>query len=40
MKAMWMGFAAAIILAVAAGVVLNATGQTSAERFATSNVRL
>ena len=39
-KSMWMGMLASIIIAIGAGVILNATGETTKERFATDNVRV
>ena len=39
MRAMWMGFAAAIIIAIAAGVVMTTTGQSTAERFSSESTR-
>jgi hypothetical protein len=40
MKAMWMAFAAIIIIAAAAGAVLNNVKFSSADRYSTANVRL
>lgn len=40
MKAMWIGFAAAILIAVVSGVVVNELGPTSAEAFSTDSTRL
>ncbi|HEX9702113.1 MAG TPA: hypothetical protein VGA19_04630 [Rhodospirillales bacterium] len=40
MKSFWIGAAAAVIVAVIAGVGLNATGQSSAQKFSSSAVRL
>jgi hypothetical protein len=40
MKSVLQGLAAAIVIAVVAGVVLNATGQSSANKFTTSSTRL
>ncbi len=40
MKSFWTGAAIAVIIAVVAGVALNVTGQTSAEKFSTSATRL
>lgn len=39
MKALWLGMAAAVIIAVVAGVVLDAVEETSGERFSTSSTR-
>jgi hypothetical protein len=40
MKALWMGIAGAIVVAVIAGIVLTAVQQPSAQKYATENVRL
>jgi hypothetical protein len=40
MKAMWLGFAAAILIAAAAGVALDYYGDSSAERFSAGDTRL
>ena len=40
MKAFLAGTVAAIVIAVAAGVVLNSLGLSTADTFATPNVRL
>lgn len=40
MKAMLLGFAAAALIALGAGVVLNATNMSSAERYSGQSVRL
>lgn len=40
MRAMWLGFAAAIVIAVVSGVVVNSTGDTAAERYSTESTRL
>ncbi len=40
MRAMWIGFATAIIIAAAAGTILQYTGGDSAHRYSTSNTRL
>jgi hypothetical protein len=40
MKAMWMAFAAIIIIAATAGVVLDNVEFSSADRYSTSNVRV
>jgi hypothetical protein len=40
MKSFWTGAAIAVIIAVVAGVALNVTGQTSAQKFSTSATRL
>ena len=40
MKSVLQGLAAAIVIAVVAGVVLNTTGQSSANKFTTSSTRL
>lgn len=39
-KSFWLGTAAAIVIAIIAGVVLNVTGDSSAQRYSTVNVRL
>lgn len=40
MKAMFLGFAAAALIAVGAGLVLTAMQTSSAQRFSTQAVRL
>lgn len=40
MKAMWLGFAAAIIIAVISGYAVNALGPSSAEAYSTDSTRL
>ena len=40
MRAMWLGFAVAIVIAVIAGVSMNYFGDNAAERFSTSSTRL
>jgi len=40
MRAMWLGFAAAIVIAVVSGVLVNNAGDSSAERFSTESTRL
>ncbi len=40
MKALWMAFAAIIIIAAGAGVVLNNVEFSSADRYSTQNVRV
>ncbi len=40
MKAMWLGFAAAILIAIAAGVVLDHYQDSAADRFASRDTRL
>ncbi len=40
MKAMWLGFAAAIVIAIVAGVVLNGLDTSSAEVHASKSTRL
>lgn len=40
MKSFLIGTAAAIAIAIVAGVVLNTTNITSAEKFSTTSVRL
>ena len=40
MKAFIMGSAVAIVIAIVAGVALNATGPSSADKFSTDSVRL
>jgi len=39
-KSFWLGTAAAVIIAVIAGFVLQSTGKTSGEAFSTSSTRL
>lgn len=40
MKAMFAGFAAAIVLAIGSWAVLNQMGFSAADRYSTENVRL
>jgi hypothetical protein len=40
MKSFWLGTIGAIVIAIIAGVALNLTGDSSAARFSTVNVRL
>ncbi|MEK7246560.1 MAG: hypothetical protein AAB223_11135 [Pseudomonadota bacterium] len=40
MKSVLQGLAAAIVISVLAGVILNVTGQSSANKFTTTNTRL
>ena len=40
MRAMWIGFAVAIIIAAAAGTILQYTGGESANRYSTGSTRL
>lgn len=40
MRAMWIGFAVAIIIAAAAGTILEFAGGDSANRYSTSSTRL
>lgn len=40
MKAMWLGFAAAIVIAIVSGIVVNELGPSSAEAFSTDSTRL
>jgi hypothetical protein len=40
MKSVLQGLAAAVVIAVLAGVVLNVTGQSSANKYSTANTRL
>ena len=40
MKSVLQGLAAAVVIAILAGVVLTATGQSSANKFTTTNTRL
>lgn len=40
MKSVLQGLAAAVVIAICAGVVLNVTGQSSANKFTTSSTRL
>ena len=40
MKAMWMAFAAIIIISATAGIVLNAVEYSSADRYSSPNVRV
>ena len=39
MKSLWMGIAAAVVIAVVSGVVLNSISVTTADQFSTSNTR-
>ena len=39
MKAMWLGFAAAIAITIVAGVVLISVETTTAEKYASSSTR-
>ena len=39
MKSLWMGIAAAIVIAVVSGVVLNSIGVTTGDQFSTANTR-
>lgn len=39
-KSFWIGTVAAVLIAVVAGVVLNATAVSTGEKFATSSTRL
>ncbi len=39
MKAMWLGFAAAIAVAIVAGVVLTSVETTTVEKYASSSTR-
>jgi len=40
MKSFWIGASVAIIIAVVAGIGLNATGQSTAQKFSTPEARL
>ena len=40
MKSVLQALAAAVVIAVLSGVVLNVTGQSSANKFSTANTRL
>ena len=40
MKSVLQGLAAAVVIAVLAGVVLTVTGESSANKFTTTNTRL
>jgi len=40
MRAMWAGFAAAILIAILSGVIVTNLGTSSAERFSTESTRL
>ncbi len=40
MKAMWLGMIAAVVIAAAAGFVLESVEVTSAQAFSTSSTRL
>jgi len=40
MRAMWFGFAAAIVIAVVSGVIVNNVGDSSAEAYSTESTRL
>ncbi|HEY4635857.1 MAG TPA: hypothetical protein VIG92_04805, partial [Rhodospirillales bacterium] len=39
MKSFWTGAAIAVVIAVVAGVALNVTGQSSAQKFSTTATR-
>ena len=39
MKSLWMGIAAAIVIAVVSGVVLTSIGETTGDQFSTANTR-
>ena len=39
MKSLWMGIAAAVVIAVVSGLVLNSISVTSGEQFSTANTR-
>lgn len=39
MRAMWLGFAAAIVIAVVAGFAMSHYGQSTAERYSSENTR-
>ena len=40
MNAMWFGMAAAVVVAIVAGIVLESIGGSSADVFSTINTRL
>jgi uncharacterized membrane-anchored protein YhcB (DUF1043 family) len=40
MRAMWLGFAVAIVIAIVAGYVVAQMGETSAQRYSTASTRL
>lgn len=40
MKAMWLGFAAAILIAAAAGVAMSYYANSSAERYSVADTRI
>ena len=40
MKAMWLGFAAAILIAIAAGFTLDYYQESTADRFSSQDTRL
>jgi uncharacterized membrane protein len=39
MKSLWMGIAAAVVIAVVSGVVLNSIGVTTGDQYSTANTR-
>jgi len=39
-KSFWMGTIAAVLIAVVAGMIMNATNMSSAQKFSTSSTRL
>ncbi|MGB0670796.1 MAG: hypothetical protein ACPGNT_04820 [Rhodospirillales bacterium] len=40
MRAIWMGMAAAVLIAIGVGVIMSASDESSGERYSSSNVRL
>lgn len=40
MRAMWLGFAAAIVIALIAGAIVTQIGDNTAARFSTTSTRL
>jgi hypothetical protein len=39
-KSFWMGTIAAVVIAIVAGMVMNQTSMSSAQKFSTSSTRL
>ena len=40
MRAMWLGFAAAILIAIVAGIAMETLGPSSVERYSSQDTRL
>ncbi|MGB0683676.1 MAG: hypothetical protein ACPGOV_13260 [Magnetovibrionaceae bacterium] len=40
MRAMWMGMAAAVLIAIGVGVIMTNVNPTAGDKYSTSNVRL